>query len=161
MDAFVVGSSPRMRGTRHIRCQSTPGPWDHPRVCGEHRQRFGRTYYVRGSSPRMRGTPSSWILSCVVLAGSSPRMRGTLEAGTGTKDNPGIIPAYAGNTSMGSPLPSGNGDHPRVCGEHIMALRFAVPSLGSSPRMRGTHVGDVLGGQGDGIIPAYAGNTMA
>ena len=31
------GIIPAYAGNTHIRCQSTPQPWDHPRVCGEHR----------------------------------------------------------------------------------------------------------------------------
>ena len=51
---------------------------DHPRVCGEHRVLSLNRSVNRGSSPRMRGT----------LFDRIHRMRG-----------PGIIPAYAGNTS--------------------------------------------------------------
>ena len=51
-------------------------------------------------------------------------------------------------------------DHPRVCGEHIAPGAVAMTLLGSSPRMRGTH----LTRRGEqirpGIIPAYAGNTQ-
>ena len=111
---------------------------DHPRVCGEHPADLQFLETQKGSSPRMRGTPTGNCMNCMYA---------------------GIIPAYAGNTistAVPSPLTR---DHPRVCGEHIMALRFAVPSLGSSPRMRGTlPTGGTKSKQG-GIIPAYAGNT--
>ena len=111
------GSSPRMRGThRFVR-----RPWlhdgiipayagntlcsicrrscwkDHPRVCGEH---------MRMAS---KGMPS---------AGSSPRMRGTLCDGRSEIVQPGIIPAYAGNTGVHTVVLSTSRDHPRVCGEH-------------------------------------------
>ena len=53
---------------------------DHPRVCGEHLHcNFHRSQKL-GSSPRMRGTP-----------------RRPVQGREGT----GIIPAYAGNTSIG------------------------------------------------------------
>ena len=94
------GSSPRMRGThaenrrRHniqriipayagnTQHQSSPhvSNGDHPRVCGEH------------SPAEMTNTPSP---------GSSPRMRGTPRSGRAAQLPPGIIPAYAGNTSAG------------------------------------------------------------
>ena len=66
-------------------------------------------------------------------------MRGTLYEVAADFLGSGIIPAYAGNT--------------------IMAFRFAVPSLGSSPRMRGTPAPRRVGVPLIGIIPAYAGNT--
>ena len=111
---------------------------DHPRVCGEHQTNLSNQQTMQGSSPRMRGTHHS----------ESVRQCGT-----------GIIPAYAGNTSMGNPLPSGNGDHPRVCGEHHFGRAFLMSTKGSSPRMRGTpfRIAEIDGQIG--IIPAYAGNT--
>ena len=97
VSAAARGSSPRMRGTRHLHehlvrahgiipvyagntrpCRPwRSGWWDHPRVCGEH---TGGTYHIR-----------TWL-------GSPPRMRGThLHAGQLLREE-GIIPAYAGNT---------------------------------------------------------------
>ena len=94
----AMGSSPRMRGTRHGRGVDAALPgiipayagntewnrsaqwsnWDHPRVCGEHRH----------AAVRLDGEP-----------GSSPRMRGTLLYALYAVNSGGIIPAYAGNTS--------------------------------------------------------------
>ena len=152
------GSSPRMRGTPENvsrgnlvqgiipayagntvavpKCYVTIG--DHPRVCGEHKAYFDRLDGIEGSSPRMRGTPQSLgHLRCVS----------------------GIIPAYAGNTRRETRCMALRRDHPRVCGEHMASqLRFALCS-GSSPRMRGTHRYQGWRDDGEGIIPAYAGNT--
>ena len=91
--------------------------------------------------------------------GSSPRMRGTPQPACTSRQQGGIIPAYAGNTvpRLG-PLAAWR-DHPRVCGEHQPIGRKFHPITGSSPRMRGTRN---LAGECDGdigIIPAYAGNT--
>src|SRR5690606_21410436 len=72
----VLGSSPRMRGTRRATCDRTrrcrfiPAHAGntrmrtaqarraavHPRACGEHARRCGRGNVANGSSPRMRGT---------------------------------------------------------------------------------------------------------
>ena len=72
----LIGSSPRMRGTRKIWSNSYSGcrfipayagntrapsgksrpSTVHPRVCGEHEITRGRSAAVNGSSPRMRGT---------------------------------------------------------------------------------------------------------
>ena len=46
-------------------------------------------------------------------------MRGTPKEGTYGKAIDGIIPAYAGNTSVACPQRKKERDHPRVCGEHF------------------------------------------
>ena len=154
----AVGSSPRMRGTPRLKpsfptiigiipayAGNTPGParcragpWDHPRVCGEHQSAPTKTVQRKGSSPRMRGTPN----------GVEYRIADT-----------GIIPAYAGNTTIRSPSRKTLWDHPRVCGEHPIATSVRSITLGSSPRMRGTLPPSVRQIVPAGIIPAYAGNT--
>ena len=113
--------------------------WDHPRVCGEHREHGSRWQQSGGSSPRMRGTPA--------------QRRGR----TGARR---IIPAYAGNTRGRILFDLSGGDHPRVCGEHIEYKVEGASSQGSSPRMRGTQTADNNKAKLDGIIPAYAGNTI-
>ena len=73
----------------------------------------------------------------------------------------GLIPTYAGNTVhdlFPSPAP---GAHPHVCGEHI-TLRCGIwKQAGSSPRMRGTLRGNFSSAFSTGLIPTYAGNTLA
>ena len=73
----------------------------------------------------------------------------------------GIIPAYAGNTIENNAAKWPNRDHPRICGEHDLIRNLTSYYAGSSPHMRGTLcflcVRFVLAG----IIPAYAGNTVA
>ena len=70
---------------------------DHPRVCGEHEDDDLYTAYPQGSSPRMRG--AHWHLD-------------------DEWNRAGIIPAYAGSTHDVNTTNTGEGDHPRVCGEH-------------------------------------------
>ena len=91
--------------------------------------------------------------------GSSPRMRGTRAVCDGESCRIRIIPAYAGNTGLVHVRHSGNGDHPRVCGEHCGVCGAYFSCLGSSPRMRGTPGVDGQWRVAPGIIPAYAGNT--
>ena len=112
---------------------------DHPRVCGEHLARGTTPPRQSGSSPRMRGTHDVLRLSAV---------------------DSGIIPAYAGNTRASRARFVLSWDHPRVCGEHIIAVPFALGCMGSSPRMRGTLSDTVRIASVSGIIPAYAGNTL-
>ena len=154
----LTGSSPRMRGTRGAiggdekSCGIIPAYagntyelryivqfcGDHPRVCGEHDIIASAEESARGSSPRMRGTHD-----CQARKGIRP----------------GIIPAYAGNTRcLQAPKPT-RWDHPRVCGEHLIAVHRFVSFMGSSPRMRGTLYSMVFSDLLMGIIPAYAGNT--
>ena len=115
--AAVRGSSPRMRGTPAARAAATAAHWiipayagntptfpwsttvarDHPRVCGEHILRKNARKHHAGSSPRMRGTLGEWF---------------------DWRHGAGIIPAYAGNTTVSGVLSSNRLDHPRVCGEH-------------------------------------------
>ena len=153
-----AGSSPRVRGTHGHKsaadgfrgiipaCAGNTRPprrrrrsvRDHPRVCGEHLPRTVPGQPGRGSSPRVRGTR---------LAHGRP------DAARG------IIPACAGNTLKMVKPASMARDHPRVCGEHTMATQTLALDLGSSPRVRGTQTITVTAENGDGIIPACAGNT--
>ena len=87
-------------------------------------------------------------------------MRGTLlHLGVDAGDR-GIIPAYAGNTHSQIENELLRGDHPRVCGEHIVYSHNIFSHQGSSPRMRGTRFGNGAWIETWGIIPAYAGNTF-
>ena len=152
------GSSPRLRGAQkqgqggHGRVGIIPAlagstmyalnlqVWDgdHPRACGEHDDRQGGARAIAGSSPRLRGAHDAGPRVCWV---------------------DGIIPALAGSTP--SPMPSLRkpGDHPRACGEHPKAPRIQVDRGGSSPRLRGAHMGWYESGGFAGIIPALAGST--
>ncbi len=134
-----AGSSPRMRGTRVLFVEedgqsgiipahagntrpsrlSTRRSRDHPRACGEHSATYRDASNLTGSSPRMRGTH---VFDKLALRVS------------------GIIPAHAGNTFAAIPLSVSPGDHPRACGEHVVAPAHHAHVLGSSPRMRGTHL---------------------
>ena len=138
VDAAKPGITPAYAGST-ARCRSgEPARRDHPRVCGEHRHANGA------------GVPPQ---------GSSPRMRGALRLRRAHAHAHGIIPAYAGSTSIVVSATSSRWDHPRVCGEHMSASATARALAGSSPRMRGAPAqsnGNALTG---GIIPAYAGST--
>ena len=117
LPGIAAGSSPRMRGA-HVElfvrslvlgiipayagstCWSPSWcrrGWDHPRVCGEHNTAVTAMCGVSGSSPRMRGAPRDAL---------------------GDRVAHGIIPAYAGSTTVWRGGYSMRRDHPRVCGEH-------------------------------------------
>ena len=155
---YSAGSSPRMRGT-HTKVTAEGLPFgiipayagntsdssvrahhcgDHPRVCGEHGDCLRYILACKGSSPRMRGTQCLVHFVLHLL---------------------GIIPAYAGNTLEAQCRVLQEGDHPRVCGEHLRVRYPLFPPWGSSPRMRGTPPPRIAILSAIGIIPAYAGNT--
>ena len=111
---------------------------DHPRGCGEH----------QNSGPSMSES-----------RGSSPRMRGALELDRPACFQPRIIPADAGSTMYISSESSIRWDHPRGCGEHVLAPDVADSVSGSSPRMRGARRVTVATLPMVRIIPADAGST--
>ena len=158
--AVILGSSPRVRGTRFARHVPAPSPGiiparagntshisscesvhrDHPRACGEHGENGHAGVNEGGSSPRVRGTHRRcWHVQALR----------------------GIIPARAGNTTRRRRISRRSRDHPRACGEHSWAWTVMNGVAGSSPRVRGTRmtVNDYLAEVG--IIPARAGNTAA
>ena len=156
--ATQPGSSPRVRGTRFQTksaplpagiipacagntfgfVRAAPPPWDHPRVCGEHKETSNGFAVIAGSSPRVRGTQLRVVEDAPCL---------------------GIIPACAGNTSYDKNAGDATGDHPRVCGEHVQGPVLFGHLPGSSPRVRGTQEAAGLSAVLRGIIPACAGNT--
>ena len=149
---------PRARGTRcrarcgHRRLRIIPAParnraaspgWsgsgpDHPRARGEHHK--GGVVFLGGD-------------------GSSPRPRGTLYQRGRAAERQRIIPAPAGNTDRGSPCASPRPDHPRARGEHQPWRRSHSPTIGSSPRPRGTPLEAIGLACAERIIPAHARNT--
>ena len=156
LSAWTRGSPPRMRGKenpetlRDGNSGITPAyagkrfsnlywwcrGWDHPRVCGEKRQKFLQMGGQQGSPPRMRGkasSPSRWIL--------------------GTR----ITPAYAGKSFNLYALTTAFWDHPRVCGEKLRCCMRWQIRRGSPPRMRGKDAKVLIMLPLRGITPAYAG----
>ena len=111
---------------------------DHPRGCGENRQR--KTF---------RSCP----------AGSPPRMRGKLQAGIDLLIALGITPADAGKTPESLFSMVRLQDHPRGCGENSAAKHLTSAGTGSPPRMRGKLTIHVRYLQTVGITPADAGKT--
>ena len=112
---------------------------DHPRACGAHAHPDSRREAHPGSSPRMRGSLSLSISSTSLF---------------------GIIPAHAGLTVALSRAVSILRDHPRACGAHTNLAFLLEFSLGSSPRMRGSHLVEEGNLAQLGIIPAHAGLTV-
>ena len=112
----------------------------HPRVCGEHISERTRTWLKLGSSPRVRGTQHDYDVSC---------------------RNRRFIPACAGNTTDTSQRLACPPVHPRVCGEHCNASATRAGIIGSSPRVRGTHLQLTPQVPDSRFIPACAGKHIS
>ena len=95
-----------------------------------------------------------------LIPGSSPHTRGARWHAALLSEPVRIIPAYAGSTAAERYLFGAIGDHPRIRGEHDLAVFLDHTRAGSSPHTRGAP--DLLRDSGyeAGIIPAYAGSTM-
>ena len=87
-------------------------------MCGEHDGAQAILTTDKGSSPHVRGAHPSIVASIAVT---------------------GIIPACAGSTMDSTMSMWTNGDHPRMCGEHVGYHFSPAVSLGSSPHVRGAH----------------------
>ncbi len=153
-----VGSSPHVRGARcggrpiqglrgiipacagstTIASQLKLELWDHPRMCGEHKDGLIFVDLSSGSSPHVRGAPRN----------PAKRFR-----------RPGIIPACAGSTVPCQAMRENARDHPRMCGEHGGGSTTYVQQTGSSPHVRGALQPARARHPCAGIIPACAGST--
>ena len=109
---------------------------DHPRVCGEKCGSGTLGAACAGSPPRVRG--KAVRCPCVI--------RGRR-----------ITPACAGKSLRVERLHKLTGDHPRVCGEKVVAACRLVSLRGSPPRVRGKANAVVNSGQTVRITPACAG----
>ena len=132
---------------------------DHPRACGNSIvTRDG--IIIRSDHPRVCGELPCEAVFFSAAIGSSPRMRGTHCDGLGSPLNGRIIPAHAGNSYPSELTEERDPDHPRACGELGRITSSGLSGLGSSPRMRGTHVLAAKIGPTRRIIPAHAGNSL-
>ena len=157
--AVGAGSSPHVRGAPQPRitcrrkigiipaCAGSTSPWwwplvhlrDHPRMCGEHPQQAQQQSAEAGSSPHVRGARTIAITSRWVE---------------------GIIPACAGSTRSCRRWSRSPGDHPRMCGEHVIDQLATQVGQGSSPHVRGALQVTQVEREAVGIIPACAGSTQ-
>ena len=131
--------TPACAGKTSTKCCTTSACKDHPRVCGENRDRWGGLHEIAGSPPRVRGKQAH--------ADAAVAIRG-------------ITPACAGKTRSAFISPRLNRDHPRVCGENSKSCKITPFLIGSPPRVRGKHDWIYTGYKNGGITPACAGKTV-
>ena len=115
---LAFGIIPACAGSTVLGCRTATPPWDHPRMCGEHRRHTSSVRNCRGSSPHVRG------------ARFTSASRGNIC---------GIIPACAGSTRRVRACGGHVRDHPRMCGEHPPYDPTGCAAWGSSPHVRGAH----------------------
>ena len=158
----AVGSSPHTRGAPR-RDEPAPGIRGIiPAYAGSTAVEPAPPCGVLGSSPHTRGAPGIRG-SRVPRPVDHPRIRGEHRVRHGERrGNGGIIPAYAGSTIVldnTNPLYKGSSPHTRGARRGSALVRDA---RGDHPRIRGEHVTLTTRRAGfDGIIPAYAGSTIA
>ena len=111
--------------------------------------------------PRLRGEHSSVGSIMPFEYGSSPPARGTRRKHVWRDGKWRFIPACAGNTVLIARHSVRSTVHPRLRGEHQIALGMACRSAGSSPPARGTRIVQVGQRFPPRFIPACAGNTWA
>ena len=92
--------------------------------------------------------------------GSSPRGRGKQPSALLGGCQLGLIPAWAGKTSIGRVPLTIPWAHPRVGGENMKKADAEALKQGSSPRGRGKRRARRQRGSRAGLIPAWAGKTL-
>ena len=138
---YQGGSSPRVRGT-HWRGRSAATPRRFIPACAGNSSRSALHFAGLAVHPRVCGELAARIAIQSWASGSSPRVRGTLGPPLAGPAPDRFIPACAGNSMRRSRSRSGRSVHPRVCGELGGVDLVADAEHGSSPRVRGTLVGD-------------------
>ena len=107
--------------------------------------------------PRVCGGTSCTLGRRSLWHGLSPRVRGNLKLGYPLCRRAGSIPACAGEPSYEALRCVGFGVYPRVCGGTMCIPTARKTWYGLSPRVRGNRDGHLAAGQGEGSIPACAG----
>ena len=153
------GSSPRGRGIRPHQPHSLPERGLIPAWAGNTLvERLYRAAFP--AHPRVGGEYHPFRIEGGVCVGSSPRGRGIRQPPQRSWPAIRLIPAWAGNTSSSSSRWSLAAAHPRVGGEYTLWMACLVRRLGSSPRGRGIPDQGEADDGADGLIPAWAGNTL-
>ena len=110
--------------------------------------------------PRIRG---EYIFSHAQLSqsqGSPPHTRGILVYDLIRIRDPGLTPAYAGNTHTEGRSRVPFEAHPRIRGEYVLYRNGEESDVGSPPHTRGIPDRWPPEGHSSRLTPAYAGNTF-
>ena len=110
--------------------------------------------------PRMRGENNCLSVPSRAWKGSSPHARGKRFRWWSLSCPFGLIPACAGKTVYNSTRHTGQGAHPRMRGENLVAALEGLNRQGSSPHARGKPRHTCTCGLSSRLIPACAGKTF-
>ena len=113
-----------------------------------------------GDHPREYGENDEVAYRMAAAQGSSPRIRGEFKLASLLGPLHGIIPANTGRIPGRWPKWACGRDHPREYGENYNAIGDHVVRVGSSPRIRGEYLEELLIGRKIGIIPANTGRIF-
>ena len=158
-NATPIGSSPRMWGTLRI------APLTHPldRFIPTH---VGNSVYRRSKCrsemvhPHACGELLAFYPFAHLNSGSSPRMWGTQPSNQYICPLSRFIPTHVGNSSRSRCRSPPQMVHPHACGELIRKPAVCECSIGSSPRMWGTHQFLSSPGLLRRFIPTHVGNSF-
>ena len=131
-----AGSSPHTRGAP----SRAPSPSSSSRIIPAYAGSTARspcTYPSMADHPRIRGEHLPPVPRKRARNGSSPHTRGARDLVDFGVVWTGIIPAYAGSTHPARRPRMGDGDHPRIRGEHSAYKIGTLKASGSSPHTRG------------------------
>ena len=154
--AFRLGLSPRARGNRDNRRRSSRVRGTIPACAGEPRPDLARGHCGQ-DYPRVRGGTTITRPALWSGPGLSPRARGNRFCSAGNRTKCGTIPACAGEPQPHYARAAHNRDYPRVRGGTPPRLPSSGRYGGLSPRARGNHLQRLCNTQGQGTIPACAG----
>jgi len=154
----LAGSSPRTRGTAAPDHRQIAPVRFIPAHAGNS-NRLRAALRARPVHPRARGEQVVELGAIFDQGGSSPRTRGTAAQHRDQDRQPRFIPAHAGNRCRGWVIPHSNSVHPRARGEQLAGYLIEHGHDGSSPRTRGTDIGQAAVLLPDRFIPAHAGNS--
>ena len=156
----LEGSSPHTRGALALLLHHAAEVGIIPAYAGS-TDKADRVPALRRDHPRIRGEHMTARNESGDLEGSSPHTRGAPDLHLRSHGEHGIIPAYAGSTARRRCPARASRDHPRIRGEHTVAIDPKDDWEGSSPHTRGAPDGALGAAYSVGIIPAYAGSTAS
>ena len=134
------GSSPHTRGARAHETRRGFSGGIIPAYAGS--TAFASSHFALSTDhPRIRGEHGVSAYNFTRQAGSSPHTRGARVFDEDRGQVEGIIPAYAGSTSLVMRSCCLGRDHPRIRGEHFHTAVEQGARDGSSPHTRGAPAG--------------------
>ena len=151
-----AGRSPRVRGSRPLRCLWRQDLGSIPACAGEPRYDYHYANDCR-VDPRVCGGASPCRVPYQLLWGRSPRVRGSLSDPLQDAAQYRSIPACAGEPASANNAPQTTKVDPRVCGGAAVCVVAGRQVRGRSPRVRGSRLTGRGWGDDHRSIPACAG----